>query len=288
MWGWGGGMGTPDPHSSEHNLVIKGTPHAGLQGLRGWRENPQSPCVGGGGLTGPLPPPTTMLREMGTPPPHACATDRDETPPPSMGPPHACATDGDGPVGPPPICPPLTSSAPAPPPAASPPAPAPPAASRGTPPARDSAHNGTPTLRPPPLHIPIRPPSHPKAQRGGARIGGERGGISGARAGGGAQKGSRPPPSRCAGRVPPWAAHCAGGVTRIGPPTPPPRFASCSVRRGNASKIPTAAGWDGPFRPIGRGALWGGCQTRGGRKGRRGGGDPPNTSREERGGNLPS
>lgn len=141
---------------------------------------------------------------------------------------------------------------------------------------------------PPPSH-PHTPPLPPQSVTGGgARIGGERGGISGARAGGGAQKGSRPPPSRCAGRVPPWAAHCAGGVTRIGPPTPPPRFASCSVRRGNASKIPTAAGWDGPFRPIGRGALWGGCQTRGGRKGRRGGGDPPNTSREERGGNLPS
>lgn len=31
----GGGVGTPNPHSSEHNLVIKGTPHAGLQGLRG-------------------------------------------------------------------------------------------------------------------------------------------------------------------------------------------------------------------------------------------------------------
>lgn len=159
----------------------------------------------------------------------------------------------------------------------------------GEPPLRETVlTTGPPPYDPPPFTSPYAPPPTPKRNRGGARIGGERGGISGARAGGGAQKGSRPPPSRCAGRVPPWAAHCAGGVTRIGPPTPPPRFASCSVRRGNASKIPTAAGWDGPFRPIGRGALWGGCQTRGGRKGRRGGGDPPNTSREERGGNLPS
>lgn len=225
---------------------------------------------------------------MGTPPPHACATDRDETPPPSMGPPHACATDGDGPVGPPPHLPPphqfCSSSTSSRVPSSS----STTCSLSGNPPCERQRSQRDPHPTTPPLHIPIRPPSHPKAQRGGARIGGERGGISGARAGGGAQKGSRPPPSRCAGRVPPWAAHCAGGVTRIGPPTPPPRFASCSVRRGNASKIPTAAGWDGPFRPIGRGALWGGCQTRGGRKGRRGGGDPPNTSREERGGNLPS
>lgn len=205
-----------------------------------------------------------------------------------MGPPHACATDGDGPVGPPPFAPPS------------------PVLLQlhlqprplqlqhhlqplGEPPLRETAlTTGPPPYNPPPSH-PHTPPLPPQSVTGGgARIGGERGGISGARAGGGAQKGSRPPPSRCAGRVPPWAAHCAGGVTRIGPPhpTPPLCFLLRAARKRLQDPNGRGVGWALP--PYREGCAVGWVPNPGGSEGEEGGGDPPNTSREERGGNLPS